>query len=87
MAGYNIAHFLPENERAIQRKVEERTLWLTNDHGERMWTPKKERAKRFFHQEEAESALVLIKMKWNIKEREPYRPELEKQSWDELSSD
>lgn len=87
MGEYRIVHFLPENEWAIKRETGENALWLTNDHGERMRTPKEGRAKRFFHQDEAESALVLIKRKWNIKEREPYRPEPEKQSWDELSSD
>lgn len=63
MGGYNIVHFLPENEWAIKKEKEETEVRLTNDHGERMWTPKKERAKRFFHKDEAESALVLIKMK------------------------
>ena len=63
MAGHRIAHFLSENERAIKKEVEDRELWLSNDHGERMRTPKKERAKRFFHKDEAESALVIIKMK------------------------
>lgn len=63
MGEYRIVHFLPENEWAIKRETGENALWLTNDHGERMRTPKEGRAKRFFHQDEAESALVLIKRK------------------------
>ena len=60
---YEIVHFLKENERAIRREKNEKKRWLSNDHGERIRTLKQEWAKRFFHKDEAESALVVIKRK------------------------
>lgn len=63
MGEYKIVHFLPENERSIKREVGDNKLRLSYDRGERIWTPKKQRAKRFFHDYEAMSALVVIKRK------------------------
>lgn len=63
MGEYNIVHFLPENERSITKKVGEIQQRLSFDRGERVRTPKKQRAKRFFHDYEAASALALIKVK------------------------
>lgn len=82
---YRIAHFPIENERAIMRQNEDEIWWLSP---EKIWTKKKERAKRFFHESEATSALSIIKMsKWKYDEEEkPYRPDDVAQSWDELSS-
>lgn len=86
MMGYNIVHYTKENEYAIKKEIE----WadpkrLSNYNKEWVRTYKEQWAKRFFHEDEATSALALIKIKWNIKDREPDRPDVEKQSWDELS--
>lgn len=80
---YKIAHFPRENERAIMRVYEDDTWWLSP---EKIWTKKKERARRFFHESEATSALSIVKMsKWKYEEEEkPYRPEGVVQSWGEL---
>lgn len=63
MGEYNIVHFLPENERSITKEVGDNKLRLSYDRGERMRTPNKQRAKRFFHDYEAASTLVVIKRK------------------------
>jgi len=63
MAEYQIAHFTRENERAIKKETDHGDMRLSIDHGERVRTPKEARAKRFFHQDAVESALVTIKMK------------------------
>lgn len=56
---YNIAYFRRENERAIMRRNEEEVRRLSPD---KIRTKKKQRAKRFFHEDTARSALVLIRM-------------------------
>jgi hypothetical protein len=57
---YKIAHFPRENERAIMRINEDGTWWLSP---ENVWTQKKERAKRFYHESEVRSALSIVKFK------------------------
>ena len=80
---YMIAHFPKGNERAIMRVSEDDTWWLASDN---IWTQKKERARRFYHESEAVSALSIVKFKWGLEEEKPYRPEGVAQSWGELSS-
>ena len=78
-----IVHFPQDNERYIRRKNEEEVeQWYSTNNTR---TDREERRKKFFHEETAVSALVIIKMKWELKEDEPYRPEEPKQSWEELS--
>lgn len=85
MREYKIAHFPRENERAIMRVNEDDVWWLAP---EKVWTKKKERAKRYFHESEAISNLAIIKMsKWELEEEKPYRPEAVAQSWGEVLSD
>lgn len=83
MWDYFIAHYPKDNERAIMRIDEDHKQWLNSKNE---WTREERRAKRFFHRDSAEGALILAKRKC-LKEEELYRPEVEKQSWDELSSD
>ena len=46
------------------------------------WSEKKSRAKIFFHRAEAESALVIIRRKWDtIEETSNIKRKVEKQSW------
>lgn len=80
MWDYMIAHYPKERERAILRVNDDEAQWLS---WKNEWTREQRRAKRFFHKDVAEWALVLAKMKW-LKEEWLYRPELEKQSWNEL---
>lgn len=55
-----IAHYPKSNERAIMRVSEDNVQWLNP---KEEWTKEERRAKRFFHQDSAESALVLVKIK------------------------
>jgi hypothetical protein len=77
---YFIMHYPKDNERAIMRTNEDDAQYLSSNNE---WTREKKRAKRFYHRDSAEWALVLCKIKW-LKEEELQRPEVEKQSWDEL---
>ena len=83
MRDYMIAHYSKINERAIMRVSEDYVQRLSNK-DER--TTEKKWAKRFYHEDDAKWALVLVKVKW-VKEEELKRPDIEKQSWDELSFD
>ena len=76
---YMIAHYSKFNERAIIRVSEEDVLWLSSKWE---WVKDERSAKRFYHQDDAEWALVLCKMKWF----EIEKPKCIKQSWGELSS-
>lgn len=84
MRDYMIAHYPKENERAIMRVSEDDVQRLS---AKDEWTREKKRARRFFHQDTAEWALVLARMRKWLKIEEPERPKQEKQSWDEFSSD
>lgn len=81
---YEIVHFLKDNEWSIRRTNNEEEWWLSKDGGNPVWTHKKEWARRFFHEETAIQALMIVKTKWKeIKEEQQYKQE--KQSWSELS--
>lgn len=80
MRDYMIAHYPKFNERAIMRVSEDDVQWLSPKNE---WTREKKWAKRFYHKDTVEWALILARTKWR-KEEELYRPEQEKQSWGEL---
>lgn len=83
-----IVHYPKENERAIKMDRGEEAWWLGLKDWKRMWTYKEQWAYRFFHEDSAVSALVIVKhKKWELKEEKPFRPEQPKQSWGEFSSD
>lgn len=83
MWDYMIAHYAKENEWSVMRVSEDDAQWLNSKNE---WTREKRWARRFYNEDDARWTLVLAKIKW-WKEEEPERPEVEKQSWDELSSD
>lgn len=82
---HEIVHYKRENEWAIRRKTEDEEQRLSYDGAWFVWTYKEEWAKRFFHEDTAVQALMVIKTRWDIKEELPRRPIQEKQSWSELS--
>lgn len=64
-----------------------RDNWKTKQYYDVKWwrSEKKSRAKIFFHRAEAESALVIIRRKWDtIEETSNIKRKVEKQSWSEL---
>lgn len=85
---YNIVHFGKENERAILRECEGTAEWLGSP---LVRTKHKQHARRFLHQQDCESALSVIKFKWDLKTEEEYTEEKinewkEKTSRGELSA-
>jgi hypothetical protein len=81
---YMIAHYPKFNEWGIMRVDEDWwDIWRLDSNEE--WTRDKKSAKRFYHQETAEWALALCRMRC-LKEKELERPKEIKQSWGELSS-
>ena len=64
MWDYFIAHYPKDNERAIMRVSEDDAEYLSSKNE---WTREKKRAKRFYHKDSAEWALVLCKIKWKRK--------------------
>lgn len=75
--GYYIVHDPAEKERSIMKEKEWERWWFMG----KVWTKKRAWAKKFFHKGDAESALVIIKMKWWLKEEEPERPIKPKELW------
>lgn len=61
MWDYKINHYSKDNERMIIRKNDNEIRYLSP---EQIWTRKKERAKKFFHEEDAISAFISIRTKW-----------------------
>ena len=82
MRNYKIAYFKSDNEWAIMRENEDTVQWLSSDN---VWTPHKQHATRFFHEDTATSNLIIAKRKW-LEEEKLYRPEGVANSWGELSS-
>ena len=87
MRVYKIAHF-SNNERAIFRKDDDFVQWLSPQH---IWTLNKNHARRYINEDDASSALVVIKSKWELKTEEQYIEEVtekeknrEKSTWSEL---
>lgn len=86
--GYKIGHYKRVNEWIIYREYD----WMVQYLAPWMiWTSNKNSAKRFLHEQEAESSLSVIKFKWELKTEEEYIEEKienskskEKQSWSEL---
>lgn len=59
MREYKIIHYAKDNERVIIKKKDDEIWYLSP---EKVWTRKPERAKRYFHKDEAVGILVTIKM-------------------------
>ena len=85
---YKIGCYKREKERIIYREYDNMVQYLAPW---MIWTSNKNSAKRFFHEQDAVSNLVVIKSKWELKTEEEYIEEKienlknkEKQSWSEL---
>jgi hypothetical protein len=87
---YFIAHRGKDNEWSIFRKDEDGDIvqWLS---WELVWTKEKGYAKKFLHRQSVESALSIIKSKWELKTDEEYIEGIienskskEKRTWSEL---
>lgn len=67
---YKIAHWNADNEWSIFRTDwEDAVQWLSPEH---IWTSKKKRAMKFINEQDAVSALTVIKFKWELKTEEEY---------------
>jgi hypothetical protein len=62
-----IAHYPKSREYAIMRVSEDDAQWLSSKDE---WTREQKRAKRFYHKDSAEWALVLAKIQWKRKEED-----------------
>ena len=69
MREYKIWHYPRENERIIYRTDGDTAQYFTS---QKLWASDKKQAKRFLHQQEAVSALVIIKRSWDLKTEEEY---------------
>lgn len=56
-----IAHYPKSREYAIMRVSEDDAQWLSSKNE---WTKEQKRAKRFYHKDSAEWALILAKIQW-----------------------
>lgn len=66
---YKIGHYKRENEWIIYREYD----WMVQYLGSWMiWVNNKSNASRFLHEQDAVSALSVIKFKWDLKTEEEY---------------
>ena len=85
MRKYKIAQYSLKREWSIFREDGDTVQWLSP---ENIWTKNKERAMKFISEQDAVSALSIVKVKW-LKTEEEYIDEVitekkEKRNWSEL---
>lgn len=85
---YKIACYRKDNEWSIFREFDWMRQWLTTN---TTWSNEKKLARRFLYKQDVESALSIVKTKWDLKTEEQYIEERieeqkEKKSWSDFSS-
>ena len=85
MRKYKIAQYSLKREWSIFREDGDTVQWLSP---ENIWTKNKKRAMKFISEQDAVSALSIVKVKW-LKTEEEYIDEVitekkEKRNWSEL---